>query len=191
MMLRTAVAALVFGAGIAVAPASAHAAPAFTISDSFEDTASSAAADRWFPDGAGPGVRHSYLQPYDPPSANTGTQFAHLSSTGTETWVSIGRSVRIPATYPRCTARMAVDTIWGDKAHAEVWYQIEVIDAATWTYITTKAAIGNEHDGGYHNLTSPGFAAGGRTVFIRLVMTSLYSSVSWVNVDDLYVLCTA
>lgn len=152
------------------ARAEAYTSWAFT--DDFETTAS-----QWYRDRGGRYVRCPVYRTCDPAEvvdnaayARSGTHFAWISNTSgyPDTWVSLGRNLRLPARAESCTLSVYIRVDYAGETPATI--NLEAIDTAAWTYEALKTF--QRTDPSYfssYRLYTVSWVPGTRDITVRIV----------------------
>jgi hypothetical protein len=161
------------GLALAVGLAPARALAEMSTSDGFETKSN------WSPDGQGGAV--SFVGGSDP--------YAKLTAGNGSSWISVGRSIAVPGfTYyaaVHCTTKFAVDV-----AYLSAKVSVEVIDIASWTYISRKTYGPISSYYSWLNFSTDEWVAPSPNVFVRLVVSSgsgISGTVAYV--DDMTTSC--
>lgn len=135
-------------------------------------------------DGGAGNFVSSVATPETPSKAHSPTRYADLSSGGFYgTWSSVGRTVTISALVAnRPVCRFSAYTYSGSQ-----YFNIEVIDPSTWTYVAVKKVRGGNWTWG--RMSTDTFIPSTARVFVRVsLLGPSYLALGFV--DDFHISCT-
>lgn len=159
--------------------------------DDFESSAS-----QWYRDRGGRYVKCPVYRTCDPAEvsdyggyARSGTHYARIMNTSgyADTWVSLGRNVRVAAGSEYCTLSVYIRVAYAGTTPATL--NVEVINTAAWTYAALKTY--QRTDPSYftsYRLYTVSWYPGPRDVTVRLVAVG-QSGVLELYADDVDIHC--
>jgi hypothetical protein len=170
----------------------AEASTSWEFNDGFETTAS-----WWYRDGAGLG-RCPVYRTCNPSEvrenaglSRNGTHYAHISNTSGygDSWLSLGRNVRLPAGAEHCTFGVYINIDYSTQTPATL--TVEVIRTDTWTYesVKTYERTNLPYYAAYRLYSPPTWTPGTRDVTIRVVAVGQEYGVLRLLADDVNIHC--